>query len=335
MLQPDDSPIKVSVLLAARNEEKNILRCLQALHALHFPSEQIEICIGNDHSTDQTATLIQQFCKDKPSFRYFQITTSTSHLQGKTNALAQLAHHARGEYFFYCDADIAVHPDWINTMLPLFKPETGIVVGITRMKKGNWLANMLSIEWLFILTLVRLLSIFKIPVTALGNNMAVTRSAYFKVGGYEHMRFSIVEDYALFMQIIQHGFGFAMGYQPTLISFSEPVESFDELNHQRKRWMKGVKESGWIVRATIITASCIVPATLLLFLTNTSLALTILFLHYILITLFSIASIIALKQFDLLKSVFAFWFYFSIYYTCMIYLYFSSGKITWKGRTYA
>jgi cellulose synthase/poly-beta-1,6-N-acetylglucosamine synthase-like glycosyltransferase len=332
---PSNAPIKVSVLLAARNEEKNILRCLHALHSLHYPSDQIEICIGDDHSTDQTAALIQDFCKGKPSFRFFQIKTSTSHLQGKTNALAQLAHHARGEYFFYCDADIAVHRDWIGSMLQLFEPKTGVVVGITRMRKGNWLANMLSIEWLLILTLLRICRIFKIPVTALGNNMAVTREAYFKVGGYEQMKFSIVEDYALFMEIIQHGYDFEMGYQPKLISESEPVENFNELNLQRRRWMKGVKESGWLVQTAIIATSSIVPITLLLFPFHVSFALQILIIHYILITLLSCGAIVALKQFDLLKSVLAFWFYFSMYYTCMIYLYFNSSKITWKGRTYA
>ena len=41
---------KVSVLLAVRNEEENILRCLEALEDMDYPKNKIEILIGNDRS---------------------------------------------------------------------------------------------------------------------------------------------------------------------------------------------------------------------------------------------------------------------------------------------
>src|SRR5215217_6242939 len=231
-----DHAVRISILVAARNEEQNIERCLRSLDLLDFPKEQLEIIIGDDNSEDNTARIIQQFCTQKPGFRYMKITSRISGLKGKANVLAQLAHVARGHYFLYCDADIAVQPGWATEILSHFKPDSGVVVGVTRMKKHtHLLADLLSMEWLFALTVTRFFSHFKIPITGMGNNMAVSREAYFAIGGYEKIGFSIVEDYALFMAIARAGFDFQMAYKPEVVSISEPVNTFPELLRQRKR----------------------------------------------------------------------------------------------------
>ena len=127
---------KVSILLPARNEEKTILRCLQALDQLDYPQHLLEILIGNDDSSDATERVVLEFIRDKPHFELHTIQLQTPGLKGKANVLAQLAHRASGDYFFFCDADIAVAPTWIERMLPLFRPKVGVVVGVTRMVPG-------------------------------------------------------------------------------------------------------------------------------------------------------------------------------------------------------
>lgn len=150
-----DNQIEVSVLLAARNEEHNIKKCLQSLSELDFPINKIEILIGDDDSDDQTAEIIQSFILDKPQFVYFRISENVSGLKGKANVLAQLSKKAQGKYFLYCDADITVPVTWVSSMLSHFEGNTGVVVGLTRMKKINLLSDFLSLEWLFILTIMR------------------------------------------------------------------------------------------------------------------------------------------------------------------------------------
>ena len=44
----------VSILIAARNEEKNILSCLTALSRLNYPKDKYEVLVGNDGSEDNT-----------------------------------------------------------------------------------------------------------------------------------------------------------------------------------------------------------------------------------------------------------------------------------------
>ena len=98
-------PVKVSILLAARNEEANIERCLKSLDALQFPKENLEICIGDDDSSDKTAEIIQAYIKEKPQFKYYKISQQTDGLKGKANVLAQLAHVTTGDFLFFCVPD--------------------------------------------------------------------------------------------------------------------------------------------------------------------------------------------------------------------------------------
>ena len=59
---PDKSPqTKISVLIPARNEEKNIGQLLQALQEQTYPGEFFEIILVDDHSTDATPAIVQQF----------------------------------------------------------------------------------------------------------------------------------------------------------------------------------------------------------------------------------------------------------------------------------
>ena len=63
-IEEGDLP-SVSVILAARNEEKNILECLKSLCELDYPDGKLEIILVNDESTDNTEVIIKNFISDK------------------------------------------------------------------------------------------------------------------------------------------------------------------------------------------------------------------------------------------------------------------------------
>ena len=329
-----DHQIQVSVLLAARNEEHNIKKCLHSLSALNFPINQIEILIGDDDSDDHTAEIIQNFIHDKSQFAYYKISENISGLKGKANVLAQLSHKAQGKYFLYCDADITVPTTWVSSMLRHFQGNTGVVVGLTRMKKINLLSDFLSLEWMFILTIMRFFSLFKIPMTGLGNNMAITREAYDAVGGYEKIGFSIVEDYALFIAIIRKKYAFVQTYTNEIIADSEPILTVSELIIQRKRWMHGIMASPLILQICVIACALFIPAMAILSIWDLERSVTTIVRHYVLITSIIVLAIIILKQKDLWKTAFFFWFYLMAICLLMLVIYVVPGKTLWKGREY-
>ena len=206
---PEQSYRRVSILIAARNEQETILACLRAVSQLHYPVDSIDVLIGNDQSTDQTAAVVTEFVRDKPTFRLVNITESVNGLSGKANVLAQLARQAKGEYLFFTDADTQVPPDWLTEILRAFTGNTGVVTGVTLPEGVSFFDKLQTLDWLYNLTLTHLVSSVGIPITAMGNNMAVSRSAYKAVGGYESLPFSVTEDYVLFRAILAKGVRFS------------------------------------------------------------------------------------------------------------------------------
>ena len=235
---------RVSILVAARNEEACIERCLLALAAQNYPTGQLEILIADDGSTDNTAAVVQAFIADKPQFRLLSVRHRLGDTKGKTNALAHLCRAATTDYFLFTDADMAVDPNWTAAMLAAATPGVGIVTGITT-AAGSLFGRLQGLDWLFGLNVIRLLTEQGLPSTTIGNNMLVTRAAYTDVGGFEGMAFSTNEDLQLFRHVRAKGWDFRNLCSPQVLGVSEPQPTVAALLEQRKRWMKGASRLPW------------------------------------------------------------------------------------------
>src|SRR5262245_31977713 len=55
------SNAEFSVVIPARNEEKNIIHCLESICHQDYPSEFVEIIAVDDSSSDKTWKLLQEF----------------------------------------------------------------------------------------------------------------------------------------------------------------------------------------------------------------------------------------------------------------------------------
>ncbi|MEO6220680.1 MAG: glycosyltransferase, partial [Ginsengibacter sp.] len=51
----------ISIIIPARNEEKNIYDCLQSIVSQTYPKQLFEVIVIDDHSTDFTAEIVQSF----------------------------------------------------------------------------------------------------------------------------------------------------------------------------------------------------------------------------------------------------------------------------------
>ncbi len=239
-------------MVAARNEAANILRCLQALEALNYPKAHLQILIGNDHSTDTTAQIIQGFIVNKPHFQLINIEQNLGKAKGKANVLAHLAQAAQGEYWLVTDADIAVPTHWVQAMLAALQSKVkgkpvGIVTGFTLVRGKRLFDKLQSIDWAYSLGLIKVWSNWGIPVTAMGNNMGICPVAYRKTGGYEQIPFSITEDFALFRAVVAQDYAFKNMIHPDVTALSEPVPTVKAWLHQRKRWMSGALQAPWFL----------------------------------------------------------------------------------------
>ena len=232
---------RVSILIAARDEEAALPRCLASLRTLHYPAELVEILVGNDGSTDRTATVaaaaMQGFAGQ---FQIIPITENLGQARGKANVLAHLTRRATTDFFFITDADISLPKTWITGLLAHAAPGVGTVTGITAVGGPRLFHQLQGIDWLLSLSMVQVVSDLGRPVTAMGNNMLVTRAGYEATGGYEALPFSVTEDFALFQAVLAAGFGFRQVFQADIRADSLPMPTWAALLRQRKRWLRGV-----------------------------------------------------------------------------------------------
>ncbi len=270
----DEWPM-VTLLLAARDEEKLILRSLQSIEALNYPKEKIQVLIGDDLSQDKTATIVKTFIADKPNYQLVPILDNLGKGRGKANVLAHLAHLAKGEYYFITDVDVALPPQWIKGLLREFTPQVGIVSGTTTCELGNNFATMQAIDWLHFMGYIQSFANVGVGCTAVGNNMAVRSQAYWETGGFENLEFSITEDYRLFQEVTKNGWNWRTTLSPETLGKAWAIENVWEMLHQRKRWLIGAAElpNNW--KGLIVLYGIFVPALLILFYFNWQLAMFI------------------------------------------------------------
>jgi len=99
---------KVSIVVAARNEQRNIREALQSLLNLSYP--EYELIVVNDRSEDGTQTILEQMSARQPRLKILQISDLPSGWLGKNHALWVGSQQATGELLLFTDADIIMEP---------------------------------------------------------------------------------------------------------------------------------------------------------------------------------------------------------------------------------
>ena len=252
---------RVSILIAARNEEAALPRCLASVRALNYPAGLLDVLLGNDGSTDGTAAVAEAAMRGfAGQFRVLPIAENLGRARGKANVLAHLARAASTDYFLLTDADIALPATWVEGLLARVPPGGGTVTGLTAVRGPRLFHQLQGLDWLLSLGMVQVASDLGRPVTAMGNNMLVTRAAYEATGGYAALPFSVTEDYALFRAVLAHGYGFAQVFAAGVRADSLPMPSWAALLQQRRRWLRGVQALPLRLRLELAVFSGIWPA---------------------------------------------------------------------------
>jgi cellulose synthase/poly-beta-1,6-N-acetylglucosamine synthase-like glycosyltransferase len=332
--EPESWPV-VSILLAARNEEHQIIRSLSSILALDYPTDKLQVLIGDDMSTDNTAALIEDFIKEHEHIKLIYIKENLGKGRGKANVLAHLAHEAKGEYFFITDVDVALPEQWIKGMLKQFKPEVGIASGITMCERGKFFATMQSIDWLHFMGYIKAFARVGVGSTSVGNNMAVRKDAYWETGGYENIDFSITEDYKLFQQVTKNGWKWSNSLSEETLGIAKHLSSPKEMLHQRKRWLIGARELPLNWKIMIVLYGLFIPALAALFIINVNLAILTWFLKLMAQSIFIAVLCLKLKvkPFTFAQLMVYEFYVLTVTFVTAVF-YFLPVKSRWKGRVY-
>src|SRR5579863_5461206 len=98
---PNSTIPKISVIIAARNEEKNIREALLSVLSQNYPN--LEFIVINDRSTDRTAEILASIAEKDPRLRVVEITELAKGWLGKNYALYRGAQVATGPVLLFMD----------------------------------------------------------------------------------------------------------------------------------------------------------------------------------------------------------------------------------------
>lgn len=196
----DDGDL-VSVIVPARNEEKNIKTLVSSLKSQDY--KNIEFLIINDCSEDRTAEILEEETRGDSRFRIFNGSPDFKKAKnGKINALLQVLPHANGKYFYLTDADTVHEKGAVSYAYSvMIDRNLDIISGYPHEKCGTFFASVIVSAMNFVIFLVphyieRFINSSFFSV-AIGQFIMVKRSSYEKTGGYEMIKDNVCDDMAL------------------------------------------------------------------------------------------------------------------------------------------
>lgn len=331
----EDLP-SASVIVAARNEENNILSCIKSLDTLIYPEGKLEIIIIDDASSDSTMKITSDFIHGKLKYRVIHLEEDDSaKLIGKVRAMAEGIKISSGEIIITTDADCVANPLWAKTIASYYVGNVGVVNGFTSQTVKDSFSGMQAIDFVYLLFIAAGTMNLGKPVSCIGNNMSFRKKAYEEVGGFENLPFSVTEDFLLLNSI--HRLGKYKAIYPInkdSLVISKPALSLREIFNQKKRWAVGGIDAPPLGTGLMLWA----------FLTNLFILLTPFFFSaawlYLVIFKIAIDYFVLLPVHQRLglqknlKYFLVFEIYYIIYVLVLPFVILLSKKVKWKDRVY-
>src|SRR5690606_4079597 len=111
----------------AYNAENTIIETLESVVKQTY--DYIETIVVNDGSTDHTLKIIEQFIKDKPSFRVY--SKDNEGLAATRNYGFQFV---KGKYLLFLDADDLIDPNFVKLCVDRFKSGVDVDIVTTQVQ---------------------------------------------------------------------------------------------------------------------------------------------------------------------------------------------------------
>src|SRR5690606_10753973 len=109
---------KVSVIIAARNEENNIAVTIEDILQQNYPSHLFELIVVDDHSTDKTAEIISSYAQQ--GVKLIRLNESEALNSYKKKAIAEAIKISSGELIVTTDADCRMGDKWLANIVACF-----------------------------------------------------------------------------------------------------------------------------------------------------------------------------------------------------------------------
>ncbi|MGC1929181.1 MAG: glycosyltransferase [Candidatus Nitrosopolaris sp.] len=212
----------VSIIIPARNEEKNIKKCLSSLLNQNYPN--FEVIAIDDSSTDNTLQIMNKIKKENDTdgletiiqtskFKIISLTDKPQGWTGKAWASHQGYLHAQGEILLFTDADTCFFDNdaILHAVSYLQNESLDVLTGHARLELPDFWSKIIMPLWDFF-SIIRDQNPTAVNNTSspaaylVGSFYMMHRRVLEIVGGFQSVQGAIKEDVELGLHIKRAGF---------------------------------------------------------------------------------------------------------------------------------
>ena len=218
---PGTSPKKVSIIVAARNEQRNIRTALQSLLDLEYPN--YELVVVDDRSEDATGKILDAMAVSNPSLNVIHIDSLPAGWLGKNHALWVGSKQATGDYLLFTDADIIMEPTVVTRAVTYMEcNHLDHLAATPSMQMPTTLLGMFGVSFMVIFALFSRPWKAKDPKSrfhiGIGAFNIVRTETYRHVGWHKTIRLRPDDDIKLGKILKKNGFRQGVAYAPDFLA---------------------------------------------------------------------------------------------------------------------
>lgn len=229
---------KVSILIAARNEEEKLHLTIEDVLSQNYPKHLVELIIVDDHSTDNTANIIMRYANQ--GVKLIKLNESAALNSYKKKAITEAINIANGELIITTDADCRMHTNWLNTIVNYYETHNCKLISspVLYFEEKTKFEELQSLEFLYLIGLGAAGIGNKMPSTCNGANLAYRRDVFFELGGFKGIDDLASGDDELFLHKVALAYPDSIGFckSPDALVYTHAKPNLKEFIWQRKRW---------------------------------------------------------------------------------------------------
>ncbi len=226
---------RVTVIIPARNEEKNIAVLLEALTRQTYPAALTEIIVVNDFSTDNTAAIAASFSGVK-----VVNVTEQVHNSFKKKALETGVAAASGSFIITTDADCVPGPDWLYNIIAFKEKNSSVFIAapVYIQSERSIVSIFQSLDFMVLQGITAASVYKKIHSMCNGANMGYERKVFYEVNGYAGIDHIASGDDMLLMHKIWKRYPGKVHYLKSKAAIvpTQAMPNWKSFFNQRIRW---------------------------------------------------------------------------------------------------
>lgn len=225
----------VSIVIAARNEEQNLLENLPSIMEQNHPD--FEVIVVDDCSYDDTQDVLRAFQEKYDNLKTSQLKETKQFFGGKKFAITLGIKAASNDLVVFTDADCKpTSKNWLSDVCNSFNEDTEIVLGYGGYQRSGGLLNaLIRFDAIYIAIQYLSFAVMGIPYMGVGRNMAYRKSLFFKNKGFASHQNIASGDDDLFVNEAGNAKNTRVVIGMPASTMSSAKSTFTEWWHQKRR----------------------------------------------------------------------------------------------------